>query len=585
MFSFYEKLAELSEYVIIHRSFLVIWLLPLVGLIIYGCLFFNKEEIKALPSTNRENDDIRQDNRPIWAIKTRYEAMLLIMFVIFLMTYIYMILYETEPADLDHAQLTFYSLRGRFFRMPIWPSIGRFFPLGLQEYNFLSLLSPSPFLYYSFSVFQLLTVIGCLLYILRGSTLYLRLATITSILIIPSFVEPFFDLIIPDRNIIFLLSMFLVCLDRFIHLKTRYLFIIIILTVQLCLYYKEPVFLLFSGFSGVRLFIRWLNFPHKKVSDITTFLKQNLVDVSLIFLSFFFLFSYFIKVYLKVDTYYSGEESLSELSTFILYAKNDFLLCIFLMVVFCKVFQWAVRKKSCDLFWDPLAVGACLYALAYFKLALYKDYLMAPVDFIAALYLSRIVFDVISGKQFFKIAVTACLLVIVTYQNLDFSSYEILSQKKLVDGNIELVKFLKNYSEKADKDHPITLFFPHSESSFVIKEFVAYMDYKGLKLDHDKSVESPDSSPFFVIKGPFNFLDGDRCTQYQPFKCYSAFEPEPGDLVTILPLDKVSDDDLRYEKTLFHYQPTFSPLEKGLSIISKTQEISKSWYNSYVFLN
>jgi hypothetical protein len=68
-------------------------------------------------------------------------------------------LYREDFAYHDNGQFNFFSAKGIFFDMPIWAGAGRFWPLGLQEYNFISLISKSPIAYQSFSVIQLLITI------------------------------------------------------------------------------------------------------------------------------------------------------------------------------------------------------------------------------------------------------------------------------------------------------------------------------------------------------------------------------------------------------------------------------------------
>ena len=63
-----------------------------------------------------------------------------LVFSIFLFIYIFLMCYKEEFAYIDNFQFTDFSLRGTPLSMPIWRGNGRFWPLGLQEYNFLALL-------------------------------------------------------------------------------------------------------------------------------------------------------------------------------------------------------------------------------------------------------------------------------------------------------------------------------------------------------------------------------------------------------------------------------------------------------------
>lgn len=112
-------------------------------------------------------------------------------FCLFICLYIYLILNDVDFAYNDDAQLTSFSIQGRFFAMPIWPSGGRYWPLGLQEYNFISLFSQTPLAYHSFSIVQLLITIILCFSILSSINLILRIFVVTTILTLSSFVISF----------------------------------------------------------------------------------------------------------------------------------------------------------------------------------------------------------------------------------------------------------------------------------------------------------------------------------------------------------------------------------------------------------
>lgn len=99
-----------------------------------------------------------------------------------------------------------------------------------------------------------------MLFVLLGRfSIFSCLLAILFILTIPSFVISFFSLHIPERNVIFWLLVFLLCFKCFLKTGHPLYFGIVLIATHFALYYKEPVFLIFGGFSSVRLiFYAWV---------------------------------------------------------------------------------------------------------------------------------------------------------------------------------------------------------------------------------------------------------------------------------------------------------------------------------------
>ena len=121
------------------------------------------------------------------------------------------------------------------------------------------------------------------------------------------------------------------------------------------------------------------------------------------------------------------------------------------------VFAWrlvsaAVGRRALDALWDPLAAGALAYALAYVKLGIVRDYYLAPVDFIAVLYVARVAFDGLRAQR--PVAVAGVVLVIAWAfaQNVSNAAFEVLAREEFVDGNVALASFLANAATDRTRD-------------------------------------------------------------------------------------------------------------------------------------
>src|SRR5215208_2526529 len=111
-------------------------------------------------------------------------------FVAFVSLYSFLILYREDLVGLDYATIT----ARQFTAVPIWPESGRFFPLALQEYNFLSLIDKSPAVYHAFSALQLVAVVVCAFRLLNDAPRWLSCSAIAFALVLPGFFVAFFGL-------------------------------------------------------------------------------------------------------------------------------------------------------------------------------------------------------------------------------------------------------------------------------------------------------------------------------------------------------------------------------------------------------
>ncbi|WP_202223004.1 hypothetical protein [Okeania sp. KiyG1] len=171
-----------------HREFLSVWIIYLTIVIVFAVIFHsnNSTSLKQVNPIFNQRNNISQNFS-----KNYFLYLGSICFLIFVGIYIYLIFNKAEFAYHDNSQFTFFSLLGRFYKMPIWPREGRYWPLGLQEYNIISLFNKTPLAYHSFSIFQLLVTILLCLSILPQIKLSHKIILATLILIIPSFVTSF----------------------------------------------------------------------------------------------------------------------------------------------------------------------------------------------------------------------------------------------------------------------------------------------------------------------------------------------------------------------------------------------------------
>jgi hypothetical protein len=117
--------------------FVIIWLstpIMLIGIYELLCLLSKEERNQVAPQGSSSRRLFWKPNLDL------VSSITLIVFLIFLFLYICLMFFKGGFAYYDNHQFTHFSLIGKPFYMPIWRESGRFWPLGLQEYNFLAIL-------------------------------------------------------------------------------------------------------------------------------------------------------------------------------------------------------------------------------------------------------------------------------------------------------------------------------------------------------------------------------------------------------------------------------------------------------------
>ncbi|NEP19651.1 MAG: hypothetical protein F6J97_22635 [Leptolyngbya sp. SIO4C1] len=502
------------------------------------------------------------------------------------------LLYKEDFAAYDNSQLTFYSLSGRSFGMPIWKESGRFFPLGLQEYNLIGLFSKSVFAYHSLSLLQL-AVIGVCVFLLLDTGVPIKITTLSLALLSPSFIISFSGLIYPERNIIFWVSLLLIAIKRFSQNQRFVWFVIAVISAQSCLYYKETMFLLVGGIAAARILISIIKpsaQPDRPETDGRNILQRYPIEVAMLLLSAVFLLLYTVEILPNVDpsAIARGDKRVSFLQAASAYAATHYLLDAFVVVFLARLGYAAVRNRQhLNLFWDSAATGTFLYAMSYLKLGMVSAYYMAPANFLACLYLgyllSRFLADRSTGRRSLKLAAAAIAVAMLLHQALGQSAGYLLERKNMIAGKAALYSFLENrYAHQGSA--PETLFFQHPSSGFRLMEFSSFLEYKGLNILDDDRQQIPETA--FLVTSKTQF-EADLCVPYgRPYKCFYSQQPDSGDLIVILPEDPISKAELETvaaaSRLVFRYQPKLNLFEQAIAHFTDVPD-SELWLDAYVF--
>lgn len=572
-------LKYLSDYAV--NYFWKIWVIIPIILVIYGLLSAYKYGLNLSVFSSKLNITKSADLNNI----TPKNRLLLGCFFVFLSFYIYLILHNEDFAHYDESQYLLTTLRGLNFPAPIWISQGRFWPLGHQEFNFIRVLTQSPVGYHIFPILQLLIVVATLFIFLSDFPVWFRISLITIITLTPSFVISFFGLVYPERNIIFWLIILLVCFQYFLKTRCIIYFCGSLIAAQFALYYKEPIFLLIGGFAGTRLLLQFC-FERSLLQrrGYYQFLKTHCLEVGLLILTgiFFLLYLSIFLPYMNLE--YARSRSSDIFYVLVSYLKLHLLIDIFIMTLLSRLIYLIYSRKLPNSFWDSLAVGIFLYFFVYIKLQIFNSYYMAPVDFIAILYLGQLVYPWFKEKKVAYSLITTLVIFLIVGRNTAYSFYNLAERKNFISGKIQLTKFISEYAQKGSGRNRI-LFFPYSKG-YDLMEFSAFLEYKGLKLAKHDPPKSTDQL-ILTVKSPEQFPVENRCIDYElSIKCFTAKYPQAGDLIIVLPNDRISTKELiklKQESTLlFHYQPRIPFVKEILSLFFLDSR-PDSWFHIYVF--
>lgn len=195
----------------------------------------------------------RRDERhliPVWPrVATPAGIVALGILVVFIVSYIAIILVWEDFAYMDNSIFTLYIFKGHDIPPPIWPKVGRLFPLGFQEFNLIQHFTDSAIGYHVLPIAELLVFVSILLVLNDELGIAARVALAILALLTPSILISFGGLIFPERNELLFLAGLILCVKRFEESESTRWAAGAVLCAQIMVYYKENAFLLLLGFA------------------------------------------------------------------------------------------------------------------------------------------------------------------------------------------------------------------------------------------------------------------------------------------------------------------------------------------------
>jgi hypothetical protein len=257
---------------------------------------------------------------------------------------------------------------------PIWPVQGRFFPLGLQEFNLIRHFTDSAIGYHLLPTAELLVFAFILLILDDKLGVVARVSLAILVLLTPSIFISFYELPLPERNELLFLAGLILCVKRFEETESTRWAAGAVLCAQIMLYYKETAFLLVLGLAGGRLLLRYGTRERARWDFGCLFDMQGRLDLSLIGVAVLFLIYYFAAMGLRPNTNYAITYQQPFVSTLLFYTKHDVLAWLLAAVAAGRIYSILHGRAAPLPLWDGLALGGVTCFVGYLYLRLVSHY-------------------------------------------------------------------------------------------------------------------------------------------------------------------------------------------------------------------
>jgi hypothetical protein len=259
----------------------------------------------------------------------------------------------------------------------VYPEMGRFSPLCLQELNLIARLSPTATAYFAFQALALIVVVWVFVTTLRntGSAKYSVVAAVL-LMLSAGFVTTWFRIMLVERDFTLFLALFVLCYVMFQRSNGWPGFIGALVAGNFAMYYKEPGFLFVGGLAATHLLLAWRSGT----------VRAKLLDGLLMASAALFLLTYWVVVFSHHERLY-GSTAGTGISTVWLLGRNaaSYLLSdpvILLLAVPLTAWRaWRVLiwRQPAHPVYDGLLAAACAYVSVFFVFNIYSPYYWLPV--------------------------------------------------------------------------------------------------------------------------------------------------------------------------------------------------------------
>lgn len=303
-----------------------------------------------------------------------------LLLIISLLVLSFFVIYNADWAFGDQLQFLKTTAIGKVLPINnyIIPSLGRFFPLGLMDYNLLLLFpnGESALAHYT------LNIISFFIFIITSSFLYYvilngqnksRLNAWTILFIVLFLAQRtylvFLDLIFPERIIVTLLSVFIFFTWKFYKTDKWIFGIVSLFSAVYLVYCKEPLFGALIVFALMNIFFNW-----KELSR-----NNRIFQILIILNSLVFIVLYYFLVYRGINGTYDGSHGESNWIGMVMrMIWSHKIVIVGIFIAISRFYKIVFKKERDQLFYDGLLFSGLAYFVACLILKLNFTYYYLP---------------------------------------------------------------------------------------------------------------------------------------------------------------------------------------------------------------
>jgi hypothetical protein len=467
-------------------------------------------------------------------------ALLLACFSAFVLLYLGFMFWNEDFAYQDGHAFTDFSAVGITRPPSVWVNVGRFWPLGYQEYNLVAHLSKTAPAYLAYGAIQLVAGLWLLYQVMPSKSPALRLFTLAVLMLAPAFAADFAELTYADRNVVFAVCVLVFCVSRYDRRPALTWLIPAVLASYYALYCKEMTASLFGTFAGTRILLKaarngWRN------------ALRSPLEIGMVLGVACFAVQLAIVLIPTGRSRYIDEGFVGRFTAASRYLTADPLLAVFLIAFVIHVVQTLRRGGKFDPLWDALAAGGVLHFCAASVTGMEEDYLMGPTELVAALTLLRLLPAWWSERARLR-PVLAGVVGALAAATMTFGSFRLVERKNIVGQTQRVADFLIDYYRTPGQEK--SRLYLGSNIGLVMN-FVSYLSYRGLPFH--RVGEKPGVTAIDVA-GLEPFPD-DQCVSFVDFVCHHDVM-RPGDLVVHLAEEPWKQAAPANGTSLFQVSPT-----------------------------
>jgi hypothetical protein len=384
--------------------------------------------------------------------------------------------------------------------------MGRFWPLGLFDFNILLLIpygytATAHYIYLSLWLLILcFTLIFSMLQIEKDYSKNINFIPILLVFLYvflgTAMLKVFYSVIYPEKTIVTLLMVFLLLFYKYYKVKKKVYLICSIPIIIWITYCKEPTFAIFWTIA-----IMYLWFGRKENSKF-----ENSYFAFLFINGLIFLILYFVLVLSKTTFFYNEGRGFSVSENLVaIFNTNPYLIILNLLVVL-RLYCVFVKNDCKHLFYDSTLFAAESYFLAFVLLKLCFSHYFLPclVLMIPSLFYWTIYLWQYNNKLCCLFVILAFALIMRTIHGFPYQVKNVIVSRK---NDMELIR----KAEPSVYGHVIIFFgekpikTTHLQEiqrwkQDVIKSFLAYSLNKGIEVQCIDSIPHVDNNYFYITK-------------------------------------------------------------------------------------